>query len=133
MPIRTADEYVQSLRDRKLNVYLFGERVENPVDLARVFQEALWKTAEAFDVRTLKTCRFLTCMLEKSSLPEGTPDKLALRFMQDGKSDYSHEPSLATALQFDVAELLEAIRAKMGGDPDWRLPFTVRSEADETA
>jgi len=32
MPIRTADEYVASLRGRKLKVYLFGERVEEPVD-----------------------------------------------------------------------------------------------------
>jgi 4-hydroxybutyryl-CoA dehydratase / vinylacetyl-CoA-Delta-isomerase len=32
MPIRTADEYIQSLRNRKLRVYLFGELVEEPVD-----------------------------------------------------------------------------------------------------
>jgi 4-hydroxybutyryl-CoA dehydratase/vinylacetyl-CoA-Delta-isomerase len=32
MPIRTADEYVASLRGRKLKVYLFGELVEEPVD-----------------------------------------------------------------------------------------------------
>jgi 4-hydroxybutyryl-CoA dehydratase / vinylacetyl-CoA-Delta-isomerase len=32
MPIRTADEYIASLRNRKLKVYLFGERVEEPVD-----------------------------------------------------------------------------------------------------
>lgn len=32
MPIRTADEYVQSLRNRKLKVYLFGELVPEPVD-----------------------------------------------------------------------------------------------------
>jgi 4-hydroxybutyryl-CoA dehydratase/vinylacetyl-CoA-Delta-isomerase len=32
MPIRTADEYIDSLRDRKLRVYLFGELVENPVE-----------------------------------------------------------------------------------------------------
>ena len=32
MPIRTADEYIASLRDRKLKVYLFGERVDEPVD-----------------------------------------------------------------------------------------------------
>src|SRR3954465_6730574 len=32
MPIRTAAEYVESLRGRKLRVYLFGELVEEPVD-----------------------------------------------------------------------------------------------------
>lgn len=32
MPIRTADEYIESLRNRKLRVYLFGELVPEPVD-----------------------------------------------------------------------------------------------------
>ncbi|MET0340867.1 MAG: 4-hydroxyphenylacetate 3-hydroxylase N-terminal domain-containing protein [Polyangiales bacterium] len=32
MPIRTAAEYIESLRNRKLRVYLFGELVEEPVD-----------------------------------------------------------------------------------------------------
>jgi 4-hydroxybutyryl-CoA dehydratase/vinylacetyl-CoA-Delta-isomerase len=32
MPIRTADEYIQSLRGRNLDVYLFGEKVQEPVD-----------------------------------------------------------------------------------------------------
>ena len=32
MPIRSADEYVASLRNRKLKVYLFGELVAEPVD-----------------------------------------------------------------------------------------------------
>ncbi len=32
MPIRTAEEYVQSLRNRQLKVYLFGELVKEPVD-----------------------------------------------------------------------------------------------------
>jgi 4-hydroxybutyryl-CoA dehydratase / vinylacetyl-CoA-Delta-isomerase len=32
MPIRTADEYIASLRNRKLKVYLFGELVAEPVD-----------------------------------------------------------------------------------------------------
>jgi 4-hydroxybutyryl-CoA dehydratase/vinylacetyl-CoA-Delta-isomerase len=32
MPIRTADEYLASLRNRKLKVYLFGELVSEPVD-----------------------------------------------------------------------------------------------------
>ena len=32
MPIRSADQYIASLRGRKLRVYLFGERVEEPVD-----------------------------------------------------------------------------------------------------
>lgn len=32
MPIRTADEYIESLRNRDLKVYLFGELVKEPVD-----------------------------------------------------------------------------------------------------
>lgn len=32
MTIKTAKEYVESLRERKLIVYLFGEKVENPVE-----------------------------------------------------------------------------------------------------
>ncbi|HEY6556464.1 MAG TPA: 4-hydroxyphenylacetate 3-hydroxylase N-terminal domain-containing protein [Polyangiaceae bacterium] len=32
MPIRTADDYIQSLRNRQLKVYLFGELVKEPVD-----------------------------------------------------------------------------------------------------
>lgn len=32
MPIRTADEYIASLRGRNLDVYLFGERIVEPVD-----------------------------------------------------------------------------------------------------
>jgi 4-hydroxybutyryl-CoA dehydratase/vinylacetyl-CoA-Delta-isomerase len=32
MPIRTADDYLQSLRNRKLRVYLAGELVDDPVD-----------------------------------------------------------------------------------------------------
>jgi 4-hydroxybutyryl-CoA dehydratase / vinylacetyl-CoA-Delta-isomerase len=32
MPIRTGDEYIESLRGRKLRVYLFGQLVEEPVD-----------------------------------------------------------------------------------------------------
>jgi 4-hydroxybutyryl-CoA dehydratase / vinylacetyl-CoA-Delta-isomerase len=32
MPIRTAEEYIESLRNRRLNVFLFGERVQEPVD-----------------------------------------------------------------------------------------------------
>jgi len=32
MPIRTAEDYIRSLRNRALTVYLFGERVAEPVD-----------------------------------------------------------------------------------------------------
>lgn len=32
MPLCTADDYIASLRGRKLNVYAFGERVDEPVD-----------------------------------------------------------------------------------------------------
>jgi 4-hydroxybutyryl-CoA dehydratase/vinylacetyl-CoA-Delta-isomerase len=32
MPIRSADDYIQSLRGRQLKVFLFGERIDEPVD-----------------------------------------------------------------------------------------------------
>ena len=32
MAIRTADEYIASLRQRRLRVFLFGELVQEPVD-----------------------------------------------------------------------------------------------------
>jgi 4-hydroxybutyryl-CoA dehydratase/vinylacetyl-CoA-Delta-isomerase len=32
MPIRSGAEYIQSLRGRSLEVYLFGELVKEPVD-----------------------------------------------------------------------------------------------------
>jgi 4-hydroxybutyryl-CoA dehydratase / vinylacetyl-CoA-Delta-isomerase len=32
MPIRTADEYIESLRRRRLKVYLFGKLIDDPVD-----------------------------------------------------------------------------------------------------
>lgn len=32
MPLKTAEEYEQSLRDLNLKIYLMGERIENPVD-----------------------------------------------------------------------------------------------------
>src|SRR6476660_2111368 len=32
MPIRSADDYIRSLKGRKLRVYLFGELVAEPVD-----------------------------------------------------------------------------------------------------
>ncbi len=32
MPIRTAEDYIESLRGRKLRVFLFGQQVEEPVD-----------------------------------------------------------------------------------------------------
>jgi 4-hydroxybutyryl-CoA dehydratase/vinylacetyl-CoA-Delta-isomerase len=31
-PIRSGEQYIESLRGRDLNVFLFGERVEEPVD-----------------------------------------------------------------------------------------------------
>ena len=32
MTVKTGKEYVESLRSRKIKLYLFGEKVENPVD-----------------------------------------------------------------------------------------------------
>ena len=32
MTVKTGNEYIESLRKRKMKVYLFGKKVENPVD-----------------------------------------------------------------------------------------------------
>ena len=32
MALMTGEEYVESIRSLKLNVYMFGEKIENPVD-----------------------------------------------------------------------------------------------------
>jgi len=32
MPMKTGAEYIESLRELKLNVYMFGEKIESPVD-----------------------------------------------------------------------------------------------------
>ena len=32
MPIRTGQEYIDSLRGRKLKIFLFGEEVKDPVE-----------------------------------------------------------------------------------------------------
>ena len=38
-PIRTGEDYIESLRNRGVEVWLFGERIEEPVDHPRLFIE----------------------------------------------------------------------------------------------
>lgn len=48
-PIRTGDEYIQSLRGRNLKVYLFGERVEEFVDHPMI-RPSINAVAETYDL-----------------------------------------------------------------------------------
>ena len=49
MPIRTGAEYIQSLRGRNLKVYLFGERVKEPVDHP-IIRPSINAVAETYDI-----------------------------------------------------------------------------------
>lgn len=49
MPIRTGQEYIQSLRGRKLTVYLFGELVKEPVDHPMI-RPSINAVAETYDL-----------------------------------------------------------------------------------
>ncbi|MGC2440481.1 MAG: 4-hydroxyphenylacetate 3-hydroxylase N-terminal domain-containing protein, partial [Nitrososphaeraceae archaeon] len=51
MPIRTGKEYIQSLRGRKMKVYLFGELVNEPVDHPMI-RPSINAIAETFDLAT---------------------------------------------------------------------------------
>ena len=51
MPIRTGQEYIKSLRGRKMKVYLFGELVKEPVDHPMI-RPSINAVAETFDVAT---------------------------------------------------------------------------------
>ena len=47
--IRTGDDYIASIRGRKLDVYLFGERVEEPVDHP-VIRPSINAVAKTYDL-----------------------------------------------------------------------------------
>jgi 4-hydroxybutyryl-CoA dehydratase/vinylacetyl-CoA-Delta-isomerase len=49
MTIKTGKEYVESLRKRKIKVYLFGEKVENPVDHP-IIRPSINSVAVTYDV-----------------------------------------------------------------------------------
>lgn len=49
MPIRNGAEYIQSLRDRNLKVYLFGELVKEPVDHPMI-RPSINAVAETYDI-----------------------------------------------------------------------------------
>lgn len=49
MPIRTGEDYIQSLRGRNLKVYLFGELVKEPVDHPMI-RPSINAIAETFDL-----------------------------------------------------------------------------------
>ncbi|MEM4399999.1 MAG: 4-hydroxyphenylacetate 3-hydroxylase N-terminal domain-containing protein, partial [Candidatus Nitrosocaldus sp.] len=49
MPIRNGQEYIESLRRRKIKVYLFGELVENPTDHP-IIRPSVNAVAETYDL-----------------------------------------------------------------------------------
>lgn len=49
MPIRNGKEYIESLRNRRIKVYLFGELVENPVDHP-IIRPSINAVAETYDL-----------------------------------------------------------------------------------
>ena len=49
MPIRNGAEYIQSLRNRGLKVYLFGKLVEEPVDHPMI-RPSINAVAETYDI-----------------------------------------------------------------------------------
>jgi len=49
MPIRTGEEYIQSLRGRDMKIYLFGELVKEPVDHP-IIRPSINAVAETYDI-----------------------------------------------------------------------------------
>jgi 4-hydroxybutyryl-CoA dehydratase/vinylacetyl-CoA-Delta-isomerase len=49
-PIRSGEQYIESLRGRDLNVFLFGERVEEPVDHP-IIRPSINAVARTYDSR----------------------------------------------------------------------------------
>lgn len=47
--MKTGREYVESLRERKIKVFLFGEKVENPVDHP-IIRPSIYSVAVTYDV-----------------------------------------------------------------------------------
>ncbi|MGD8825496.1 MAG: 4-hydroxyphenylacetate 3-hydroxylase N-terminal domain-containing protein, partial [Myxococcales bacterium] len=47
--IETGEDYIQSLRGRKLKVFLFGERVDEPVDHPMI-RPSINAVAETYDL-----------------------------------------------------------------------------------
>ena len=49
MPIKSGAEYIQSLRNRHLKVYLFGDLVKEPVDHPMI-RPSINAVAETYDI-----------------------------------------------------------------------------------
>ncbi|MHA1579244.1 MAG: 4-hydroxyphenylacetate 3-hydroxylase family protein [Candidatus Freyarchaeota archaeon] len=58
MTMKSGEEYIESLRKRRLTVYLFGERVENPVDHP-VIRPSINSVAVTYDVACDPGCQDL--------------------------------------------------------------------------
>ncbi|MEX2060486.1 MAG: 4-hydroxyphenylacetate 3-hydroxylase N-terminal domain-containing protein, partial [Nitrosopumilaceae archaeon] len=49
MPIRTGKEYIDSLRGRKLKIFLFGEEIKDPVEHP-IIRPSINAVAETYDL-----------------------------------------------------------------------------------
>ncbi len=71
-PIRTGAEYIESLRGRKLKVYLFGELVDEPVDHP-IIRPSINAVAETYDLAVrnpeLATARLAVHRRAREPLP----------------------------------------------------------------
>jgi aromatic ring hydroxylase len=56
-PIRSGEQYIESLRGRDLNVFLFGERVEEPVDHP-IIRPSINAVARTYDESRVSVCHF---------------------------------------------------------------------------
>jgi 4-hydroxybutyryl-CoA dehydratase/vinylacetyl-CoA-Delta-isomerase len=54
-PIKTADDYINSLRGRRMNVFFMGERVPEPVDHP-VIKPSVNAMAETFRIASERPC-----------------------------------------------------------------------------
>ena len=86
MALKTKGQYIESLRKLKPTVYMFGEKVENPVDNPRIFAginatAATYELAEMDEYRDLITTvsPFTGDVVNRFTLPAQSVDDLVMR------------------------------------------------------
>ena len=86
MAIKTKQEYIESLRQLKPTVYMFGEKIENPVDNPRIFAGinttgATYELAEKEDYRDMITAisPFTGELVNRFTLPAQSIEDLVMR------------------------------------------------------
>jgi 4-hydroxybutyryl-CoA dehydratase / vinylacetyl-CoA-Delta-isomerase len=86
MALKTKDAYIESLRRLKPTVYMFGEKIENPVDNPRIFAGisatgATYELAEKEEYRDMVLTRspFTGEMVNRYTLPAQSIEDLVMR------------------------------------------------------